>query len=60
LVNAFEQPIDPKRGAPAAAQAMKEHHQALKKTWGIVTGCESEMPGKALEEFCTELVKYVI
>ena len=60
LVNAFEQPIDARCGAPAAALAMKEHHMALKKTWGIVTVCEPEMPGKTLDEFCAELVKHVV
>jgi CRISPR system Cascade subunit CasC len=60
LVNAFEQAINAKGGAPESEKVMKEHYSALKKTWGIATVCEPEMPGKTLDEFCAELVKHVI
>jgi CRISPR system Cascade subunit CasC len=61
LVNAFEEPKNDKGKIVAAAEAaLKEHHSKSKETWGIKTTAEVEIPSKTLDEFCAELVKYVI
>ncbi len=61
LVNAFEEPKNDKGKIAAAAEtALKEHHSKLKETWGIKTTAEVEIPAKTVDEFCAELVKYVI
>ena len=59
LINAFEQAINAKGGAPESEKVMKEHHSAMKKTWGIETVCEPEMPRMTLDDFCKDLVEHV-
>jgi CRISPR system Cascade subunit CasC len=53
LVNAFEHPVQARgKGlAEASREAMAEHHEALKKTWGIQTAVELWMPETPLDAF---------
>jgi hypothetical protein len=44
----------------ASISAMKEHHENLKKTWGINPKKEIAIPEKSLDEFCTEIVAHVV
>jgi CRISPR system Cascade subunit CasC len=60
LINAFEKPVRPKDGLIENSIAeLKKHNEALKKTWGIVHKVEVAIPDTSLDEFCTEIVKYV-
>ena len=52
LVNAFENPIREKRDHGASIDALKQHHEQLKKTWGIKPASEIAIPDKPLNEFC--------
>jgi CRISPR system Cascade subunit CasC len=58
LVNAFEHPITSSRNGlmEPSIMALKEHHDSLKKTWGIQPVVETNIPGKTLEEFCKEIL----
>ncbi len=60
LINAFEQPIRSKDGlVKESIESLKEHHAALKATWGIETSAEAAIPDKSLAEFCEEMLKHV-
>lgn len=61
LVNAFEKAVRPKQEGIVgeSVRLMQEHHQALKKTWGIKTSTEVAIPEVSLDEFCKELVAHV-
>jgi CRISPR system Cascade subunit CasC len=60
LVNAFENPVRAKNGVmEASIAALKEHHDQLKKTWGIRAVLEVAIPDKPLDEFCKEIVNHV-
>ncbi len=60
LVNAFEKPVSCKNGLmEASIAALKEHHEQLKKTWGIKPSAEVAIPDKPLDEFCKEILSHV-
>jgi len=60
LVNAFETAVRPKNGLmDASIDALKEHHEQLKKTWGIKPSLEVAIPDKPLDEFCKEILSHV-
>jgi CRISPR system Cascade subunit CasC len=60
LVNAFEKPVSSKNGLmDASIAALKEHHEQLKKTWGIKPSAEIAIPDKPLDEFCEEILRHV-
>jgi CRISPR system Cascade subunit CasC len=60
MVNAFETPVRPKNGLmDASIAALKEHHEQLKKTWGINPALEVAIPDKPLNEFCAEILSHV-
>lgn len=60
LVNAFEKPIFSKSGfVDASIAALKEHHEQLKKTWGIQPVVEVAIPDKSLDDFCKEIIAHV-
>jgi CRISPR system Cascade subunit CasC len=60
LVNAFEKPVASKNGLmEASITALKQHHEALKKTWGIQPAEEAAIPDKTLKDFCERLVSHV-
>ncbi len=60
LINAFEKPIFSKNGLmDASVNALKAHHEQLKKTWGIKPTAEVEIPDRSLDEFCKEILRHV-
>ncbi len=60
LVNAFENPVRAKNGLmDASIAALKEHHEQLKKTWGIKLSAEVAIPDKPLDDFCEEILRHV-
>jgi len=60
LVNAFEKPVASKNGiAEASIKALKEHHDELKKTWGIKPIVEKAIPDTDLDTFCSEILSHV-
>ena len=63
LVNAFEKSVKPTKAnegiVAVSINLMKEHHEALKKTWSIDTACEVVMPDKPLAVFCQEILEHV-
>ncbi|MFA4945601.1 MAG: type I-E CRISPR-associated protein Cas7/Cse4/CasC [Lentisphaeria bacterium] len=60
LINAFEKPVRGKDGlAAASVEAMKAHHEALKKTWSIATVAELAIPDTGLNDFCQRIVAHV-
>jgi CRISPR system Cascade subunit CasC len=60
LINAFEKPVSSKGGLmDASIAALKEHHEQLKKTWGIKPSVEVAIPDKPLDEFCEEILRHV-
>jgi CRISPR system Cascade subunit CasC len=60
LINAFEKPVSSKNGLmDASIVALKEHHEQLKKTWGLKPSAEVAIPDKSLDEFCTEILSHV-
>jgi CRISPR system Cascade subunit CasC len=59
LVNAFEKPVWSREGLMGASiAALKEHHNELKKTWGIKPSVEVAIPDKSLDQFCEEIVNH--
>ncbi len=57
LINAFETPITSRNGFVApSAEALKAHHEQLKKTWTIATKAEAAIPDLDLNTFCTRLL----
>lgn len=60
LINAFEKSISAKNGLMGVSTAaLKEHHEQLKKTWGITPTAEAAIPDKTLDEFCREIMCHV-
>jgi CRISPR system Cascade subunit CasC len=60
MVNAFEMAVRPKNGLmDASIAALQEHHEQLKKTWGIKPRLEVAIPGRPLDEFCAEILSHV-
>ncbi len=60
LINAFEKPVSCKNGLmEASIGALKEHHEQLKKTWGIKPSAEIAIPDMPLDEFCEEILRHV-
>ncbi len=60
LINAFEKPVSSKGGLmDASIAALKEHHEQLKKTWGIKPSLEAAIPDKPLDKFCEEILRHV-
>ena len=60
LVNAFEKPVSSRNGLMAASvQALKAHHEQLKKTWSISPSVEVAIPDKPLDQFCEEILSHV-
>ncbi|MCS6805129.1 MAG: type I-E CRISPR-associated protein Cas7/Cse4/CasC [Acidobacteriota bacterium] len=60
LVNAFEKPVFSKNGLmDASITALKEHHEQLKRTWGIQPVLEVAIPDKSLDDFCKEIIAHV-
>jgi CRISPR system Cascade subunit CasC len=60
LVNAFEKPVSSKNGLmEASINALKQHHEQLKATWGMKPTVEVGIPDKSLDQFCEELVVHV-
>jgi CRISPR system Cascade subunit CasC len=60
LINAFEKPVRPRDGLVGASiTALKEHHEQLKKTWGIKPSLEIAIPDKPLDQFCAEILRHV-
>lgn len=63
LVNAFERAVRPENKndglAKASIEALTEHHEQMKKTWGIKTAVEVAIPEKSLDAFCKEIVAHV-
>jgi CRISPR system Cascade subunit CasC len=60
LINAFEKPVIFKNGLiEASIEALKEHHEQLRKTWGIKPSLEVAIPDKPLDQFCEEILRYV-
>ena len=61
LINAFEVPVRAKAGLLQESVAqLRAHHEALKKTWGIVCDSEVVIPEVTLNEFCGAVAKHVI
>jgi CRISPR system Cascade subunit CasC len=62
LINAFEKPAKSKQGeglVEISVERMKQHHEDLKKTWGIKTVVEVAIPETSLDKFCEALVAHV-
>lgn len=60
LVNAFEKPAASRNGLmKLSIDALKEHHEQLKKTWGIKPALEIAIPDTDLDTFCKEILAYV-
>jgi len=60
LINAFESPVRPKSGLLAeSTTALKQHHEFLKKTWGITCETELAIPEATLNAFCEGLTQHV-
>ncbi len=60
LVNAFEAPVRAKAGLLAESiDALKSHHEALKKTWDIKCDTEVALPDVTLAEFVAALTRHV-
>ena len=60
LINAFERPVWAKNGlVEKSIDALKEHHEGLKTTWGIETKAEVAIPEVTMSEFCAEILRHV-
>jgi CRISPR system Cascade subunit CasC len=60
LINAFEEPVVSKKGLAAdSIAALKQHHEQLKKTWGIKPALEVAIPDMPLDDFCKEIMSHV-
>lgn len=61
LVNAFESSVKPKGAGllQESIDALKAHHEQLKKTWNIQTLKEVAIPAMDLNTFCQEIIDYV-
>lgn len=60
LVNAFEKPIWSGSGLlDASIEALKAHHESLKKTWNLQPTLEVAIPDVDLNTFCQRLTAHV-
>lgn len=60
LVNAFEQPVWAKNGlVEKSVEALKAHHEQLKKTWDIKCDLEVVLPDTPLKDFVKRLTDHV-
>lgn len=60
LVNAFEQPVWSKSGLlEKSADALKAHHEQLKRTWDIQCDTEVSIPDTSLDDFVNRLTSHV-
>jgi CRISPR system Cascade subunit CasC len=61
LANAFESPLRAKADGliKVSIDALENEYNALKETWGITAELECRIPGKTLQEFCTELLSHL-
>lgn len=61
LINAFEKPVASKDGLMnASIKALNDHHEQLKRTWGIKPAVEAAIPDKSLNEFCKGMLSNAI
>jgi CRISPR system Cascade subunit CasC len=61
LINAFEEPIRPKSGFLLQSRdALKAHHEEMKKVWGITCDTEVAIPDVNLNAFCEALSAHVV
>ena len=61
LINAFEEPVPQKSGVlTESAKRLKQHHTALKETWGIACDTEISIPEVNLDAFCAALTRHVL
>jgi CRISPR system Cascade subunit CasC len=59
LINAFEKPITPRNGlVETSIDVLKQHHEQLKKTWGIRPSLEISIPETSLDDFCKEILSH--
>lgn len=57
LINAFETPVNSKNGIAAKSiEALRAHHEQLKKTWNITTKTEIAIPEVDLNTFCARIL----
>jgi CRISPR system Cascade subunit CasC len=57
LINAFETPVNSKNGfASPSVEALKAHHEQLKKTWNITAKDEVAIPEVDLNTFCARIL----
>lgn len=57
LINAFETPVASRNGIAAkSVEALKEHHQSLKKTWNLTSKLEVAIPDVDLNTFCARIL----
>lgn len=57
LINAFETPVTSHNGfASPSVEALKTHHEQLKKTWNITTKAEAAIPEVDLNTFCARIL----
>jgi CRISPR system Cascade subunit CasC len=60
MINAFETAVRPKNGLmDASISALKDHHEQLKKTWGIKPAMEVAVPDSSLDELCAGILSHV-
>ena len=62
LINAFEKPVPKSKNnglMDTSIAALREHHEQLKKTWGIEPSLEVAIPDKPFDEFCKEILSHV-
>jgi len=57
LINAFERPMSSRNGIISESiEALKNHHEALKKTWNLTNKVETAIPDVDIRTFCTRLL----
>lgn len=61
LINAFEEPVQPKSGLlKSSIEALKAHHAKLKETWAISCDAEVALPEVNINAFCEALTQHVV
>lgn len=57
LINAFEMPVASRNGlVTQSVEALKAHHEQLKKTWNLATKAEVAIPDVDLNTFCARIL----
>ena len=60
LINAFETPIASRNGITVKSiEALKAHHEQLKKTWNIAIQAEVAIPDVDLNTFCSRILNAI-